>query len=74
VYREERGGDGGMCSESGDRMRTRVGEEFAVRACEEQRGKLRCSVRVEKGREALREEERRRWVRDGHDDSRVVDR
>jgi hypothetical protein len=61
-----------MCSESGNGMRTRVGEELAVGAREEQRGKLRCSVRVEKGREALREEERRCWVRDGHDDSTVV--
>jgi hypothetical protein len=43
-----------------------------VGAREEQRGKLRCSIRVEKGREALREEERRCWVRDGHDDSTVV--
>lgn len=39
-----------------------------MRTREEKRGELGCSVRVEEGREALCEEERRRWVGDGHDD------
>ena len=44
----------------------RVCEKLAVRACKKKRGKLGSSVRVEKGRKALCEEKRRRWVGDGH--------
>jgi hypothetical protein len=55
-----------MCSKSGYGMRACVCEKLAVRACKKKRGKLGSSVRVEKGRKALCEEKRRRWVGDGH--------
>ena len=63
-----------MRSERGDRVRARVGEELAVRTRKKKRGELRGSIRVEKGREALRKEERRRWVGDGHDDRSLIGR
>lgn len=74
MYGEKRGGDSGMRSERGDGVRARVGEELAVRTRKKKRGKLRGSIRVEKGREALRKEERRRWVGDRHGDRSVIRR
>jgi hypothetical protein len=63
---EERGGNGGVGAQDGDGLRTCMGEELAVRSGEEERGQGGRLVGVEEGREALREEKRRRGIWMGH--------
>lgn len=63
---EEGGGNGGVGAQDRDGLGACVGEELAVRSGEEECGQGGRLVGVEEGREALREEKRRRGIWMGH--------